>query len=92
MSDIKTTVFPNGAPCDSILDVHNNNIFGSDKIAAVYLVNGGPVANLFHENTFNLIGTKNITDLLKFNKLKKFLFLMNFSFSVKLKLIPQGTF
>ena len=42
MSDIKTTLFPNGAPCDSILDVHNNNIFGSDKIAAVYLVNGGP--------------------------------------------------
>lgn len=72
MSDIKTTVFPNGAPCDSILDVHNNNIFRSDKIAAVYLANGRPVANLFHENSFNLIGTKNITDLVKFNKLEKF--------------------
>ena len=71
MSDIKSTVFPTGAPRDSMLDVHNNNLFGCGQIAAVSLANGGPVPNLFHENIFNLMVTKNNTDLLKSTDLEK---------------------
>ena len=47
MSDIKITVFPTGAPCDSMLDVHNNNLFKCGQIAAVSLANGGPVPIYF---------------------------------------------
>ena len=32
MSDIKSTVFPTGAPRDSMLDVHNNNLFAVDIV------------------------------------------------------------
>ena len=65
MSEIKNTVFPTSASRDSILDVHNNSLSSCALIAAVSLANGEPVPNLFHENIFNLIVTKNNTDLLK---------------------------
>ena len=65
MSDIESSVFPAGAPRDSMLDVHNNNLFARGQIVAVSLANGRPVPNLFHENIFNLMVTKNNTDLLK---------------------------
>ena len=65
MSDIESSVFPAGAPRDSMLDVHNNNLFACGQIVAVSLANGRPVPNLFHENIFNLMVTKNNTDLLK---------------------------
>ena len=55
-----------------MLDVHNNNLFAWDQIAAVFLANSGPVPNLFHEYIFNLIGTKNNTDPLKSNELEKY--------------------
>ena len=84
MSDIKTAVFPNGSLCDSMLYVHNNNLFASDKIVATYLANGGPVPNLFHENIFKLIGTENITDLLKSNELEKYFVPDKLSVTVKL--------
>ena len=71
-----------------MLDVHNNNLFAWDQIAAVFLANTGTVPNLFHQYIFNLIGTKNNTDLLKSNELEKYLFLMNLAVSVKLKPIP----
>ena len=70
--DIKSTVFPTGAPRDSMLDVHNNNLFACGQIATVSLANGGPVPNLFHENIFNLMVTKNNTDLLKSTRLEKY--------------------
>ena len=47
MSDIKSTVFPIGAPRYSMLDVHNNH-FACGQMAAVSLANGGPVPHLFH--------------------------------------------
>ena len=72
MSDIKSTVFPTGTPCDSMLDVHSSNLFACGQIAAVSLVNGGSVLNLFHENIFNLMVTKNNTDLLKSTELEKY--------------------
>ena len=65
MSEIKNTVFPTSASRDSILDVHNNSLSSCALIAAVSLANGEPVPNLFHENIFNLMVTKNNTDLLK---------------------------
>ena len=55
-----------------MLDVHNNNISGCVQIAVVYLANGGPVPNLFHENIFNLMVTKNNTDLLKSTELERY--------------------
>ena len=70
MSEIKNTAFPTSAPCDSMLDVHNNNLFTCALIAAVSLANGEPVPNLFHENIFNLMVTKNNTDLLKSTELE----------------------
>ena len=48
ISDIKSTVFPTGAPRDSMLDVHNTKLFPCGQIAVVSLANGGPVTNLFH--------------------------------------------
>ena len=72
MSDIKSTVFPTGAPRDLMLDVHNNNLFSCGQIAALSVANGGPVTNLFHENIFNLMVTKNNTDLLKSSDLQKY--------------------
>ena len=72
MSEIKNTAFPTSAPCDSMLDMHNNNLFTCALIAAVSLANGEPVPNLFHENIFNLMVTKNNTDLLKSTELEKY--------------------
>ena len=71
MSEIKNTAFPTSAPCDSMLDMHNNNLFTCALIAAVSLANGEPVPNLFHENIFNLMVTKNNTDLLKSTELEQ---------------------
>ena len=55
MSDIKSTVFPTGTLRDSMLHVHNNNLFACGQIAAVSLANGGSAQNLFDENIFDLV-------------------------------------
>lgn len=55
IKDMRSTIFVNGAPRDSMLDIQNGNIFTCGQIAAVSLLQGGPPPCLFQSNIFDIM-------------------------------------
>ena len=63
ISNIPSCVFPEGAPIDSMLYVHNGYFRICGEIAVVSLVNGGPPPCFFEENVYKMLCDPNSVDL-----------------------------
>ena len=63
ISNIKSCVFPEGAPIDSMLYVHNGYFRICGEITVVSLVNGGPPPCFFEKNVYKMLCHPNSVDL-----------------------------
>ena len=55
ISGISKTMFPNGAPIDSMLHVQNGDYKACGQIVAYNITHGGPPPNFLHPNVVNLL-------------------------------------
>ena len=55
LQKIATSMFPGGAPKESMSDVQNGNFLYCGQIMAVSLVQGGPPPNFLHKSVYNLL-------------------------------------
>jgi len=55
IKEIGMSLFPNGAPKESMLDVQNGNFSFSGQIMAVSLVQGGPPPAFLHKSVYDLL-------------------------------------
>ena len=53
--DMAKDFFPNGAPLDSMLHVHNGLFLACGQIVAVSLVQGGPPPRFLDESTYQML-------------------------------------
>ena len=63
LSNISSCVFPERAPTDSMLYVHNGYFRICGEIAFISLVNGGPPLCFFEENVYKMLCDPNSVDL-----------------------------
>ena len=63
ISNISSCVFPEEAPIDSMLYVHNGNFRICGQIIVVSLVHGGPPPCFFEENAYKMLCDPNSVDL-----------------------------
>ena len=63
MVDIRKTLFTNGGPRDSMLDIQNGNFYACGQISSASIVQGGPPPLLLYSNMFNLMLEGKMVDL-----------------------------
>ena len=67
ISDILREIFPNGAPIDSMLNVHNGWFRICGEIVVVSLVNGGPLPCFFNESIYRMLANCQAVDIQSLN-------------------------
>ena len=68
--DISREMFPNGAPIDSMLNVHNGWFRISGEIVVVSIVNGGPPPCFLDESVYRMLVDFQSVDIQNLNILK----------------------
>jgi hypothetical protein len=63
IDEMGKTIFPNGSPADSMLNVHNGSFKTCGQIAAVSIVEGGPPPAFLDECVFNMLVNPKAVDM-----------------------------
>ena len=71
--DISREMFPNGAPLDSMLNVHNGWFRMCGEIVVVSLVNGGPPPCFLDESVYQMLVDPQSVDIQNLNISKHFM-------------------
>lgn len=61
ISDMGSAMFPNGAPVDSVYNIHNGQFKSCGEIVATSVAQGGPAPHFLHENVFKMLVNPNIS-------------------------------
>ena len=67
ISDISSEMFSNGAPIDSMLNVHDGWFRMCVEIVVVSLVNGGPRPRFLDESVYRMLVDPQSVDIQNFN-------------------------
>ena len=58
--ELGTTMFPNGAPVDSVYNIQNGKFRSAGELVATSVVQGGPPPRFLHENVFKMLVTPSV--------------------------------